>query len=185
MTASGHESDSGERVTASGHSDLLGGQGNAYADDVTGSGQKTATRHAESSHGETGIDPRIETGPPEKESAHVESGNGQKTAIDRDVTAHGQRATATMTALDLLTANGKRRESEKDGHGQRKLRDRERALLSYHAPRAEDREPREDNTSSSVRRGLVRDNRGAERARVGILTKVERKAPHFRHPTPV
>ena len=88
-------------MTASGHSDLPGGQGNAYADDVTGSGQNTATGHTESGHGETGIDPRIETGLPENESAHVESGSGQKTAIDRDATAHGQRATATMTALDL------------------------------------------------------------------------------------
>ena len=50
-------------MTTSGHSDLPGEQGNAYADDVTGSGQKTAT----------GIDPRIETGLPENESAHVES----------------------------------------------------------------------------------------------------------------
>ena len=84
-------------MTASGHSDLPGGQGNAYADDVTGSGQKTATGHAE-----TGIDPRIETGLPKNESAHVESGSGQKTATNRDVTAHGQRATTTMTALDAL-----------------------------------------------------------------------------------
>ena len=71
-------------MTASGHSDFPGGQGNAYADDVTGSGQKTAT----------GIDPRIETGLPENESAHVESGSGQKTATDRDATAHGQRVTS-------------------------------------------------------------------------------------------
>ena len=84
-------------MTASGHSDLPGGQGNAYADDVTGSGQKTTTGHTES-----GIDPRIETGLPENEIAHVESGSSQKTAIDRDATAHGQRATATMTALDAL-----------------------------------------------------------------------------------
>ena len=33
-----HASDSGERVTASGHTDLPGGQGNAYADGTTGSG---------------------------------------------------------------------------------------------------------------------------------------------------
>ena len=120
-------------MTASDHSDLPGGQGNVYADDVTG-------------HGETCIDPRIETGLPEKKRTHVESGSSQKTATDRDATAHGQRATATMTALDLLTANGKRSESEKDGHGQRKLLERERALLSFRAPRSEDREPREDNT---------------------------------------
>ena len=84
-------------MTASGHSELPGGQGNAHADDVTGSGQKTATGHTESGHGETGI----ETGFPEIESAHVESGSGQKTATARDATAHGQRATATTTALDL------------------------------------------------------------------------------------
>ena len=102
MIASGHESNLGERVTSSGHSDLPGGQGNAHADDVTGSGQMTATGHTESGHGETGIDPRIETGLPEIESAHVERGSGQKTATAREATAHGQRATATMTALYAL-----------------------------------------------------------------------------------
>ena len=44
-------------MTASSHSNLSGRQGNAYADDVTGSGQLTATGHAESGHGENGIDP--------------------------------------------------------------------------------------------------------------------------------
>ena len=100
--------------------DLPGELGNAYTDDVTGSGQKTATGHAESDLSETGIDPRIETGLPENESAHAKSGSGQKTATDLDATAHGKRATVTMTAfdaLDLLTANGKRSESENDGHG--------------------------------------------------------------------
>ena len=43
-------------------------------------------------------------------------------------------------ALDLLTANGKR--SESDNH---KLLQRDLALLSFHAPQSEDREPREDN----------------------------------------
>ena len=109
-------------MTATGHSDLPGGQGNAYADDVIGSGQKTATGHAESSPGETGIDPRIETGLSENESFHAASGSGQKTATGHGVTEHEKRATGTMTdvvALDLLTANGKRRESENDGdvHG--------------------------------------------------------------------
>ena len=117
MAASGHKSDSGERVTASGHSNLPGGRGNAYADDVTGSGQLTATSHAESGHGETGINARIETGLSVNESFHAVTGSGQKTA-----TGHEKRATGTMTvvvALDLLTANGKRRESENDGdvHG--------------------------------------------------------------------
>ena len=71
-------------MTASGHRDLPGELENVYADDVTGSGQKTATGHAESEPGETGIDPRIETGLPENESAHIESGSSQKTATDRD-----------------------------------------------------------------------------------------------------
>ena len=107
-------------MTATGHRDFPGEQGNAYADDVTGSGQKTATGHEESGPGETGIDPRIETGLPENESVCAESGSGQKTATDLDATAHGKRATETMTAfdaLDLLTANGKRSKSENDGHG--------------------------------------------------------------------
>ena len=100
-------------MTVTGHPNLPGGQGNAHVDDVTGSGQKTATGHAES-----GIDPRIETGLAENESVHVESGSGQKTATDLDVTEHEKRATGTLTAfdaLDLLTANGKRSESENDG----------------------------------------------------------------------
>ena len=58
-------------MTATGHSNLPGGQGNAYADDVTGSGQKTATGHTESGPGETGIDPRIEIGLSENESFHA------------------------------------------------------------------------------------------------------------------
>ena len=73
MTASGHESDSGERVTVSGHSDLHGGQGNVFADGATGSGQKTAT-----GHGEAGIDPRIEIGLSVTESFHAATGSGQK-----------------------------------------------------------------------------------------------------------
>ena len=96
-------------MTTSGYSDLPGGQGNAFADGATGSGQKTATGHAES-----GIDPRIETGLSVTESFHAATGHG--------VSGHEKRATWTMTgvdALDLLTANGKRRESENDGdvHG--------------------------------------------------------------------
>ena len=98
-------------MTVNDHRDLPGEQGNTYADDMIGSGQKTVTGHAESDLGETGI----ETGLPENESALVKGGSGQKTA-----TAHGKRANATMTAfdaLDLLTANGKGSESENDGHG--------------------------------------------------------------------
>ena len=102
VTASDHESDLGERVTASSHSDLPGGQGTRTLNDVNGSGQTTATGHTESSHGETGIDPRIDTGLPAIESAHVESGSGQKTATAREATAHGQKANAKMTAIDAL-----------------------------------------------------------------------------------
>ena len=117
VTVSGHESDTRERVTTSGHSDLSGGQGNASADDVIGSGPKNAIGHADSGHSETGIDPRIENGLSVNESFHAATDSGQKTAI-----GHEKRATWTMTvavALDLLTANGKRRESENDGdvHG--------------------------------------------------------------------
>ena len=118
VTTSGHESDSRERVTASGHSDLSGGQGNASADDVIGSGPKNATGHAESGHGETGIDPRIENGLSVNESFHAATDSGQKTAIGHGVSGHEKRATGTITvvvALDLFTANGKRRERENDG----------------------------------------------------------------------
>ena len=70
----------------------------------------------------TGISPRIETGHVETESFHAASGSGQKTATALGVSGHEQRATRTMTAadaLDLLTANGKRSESESNGdvHG--------------------------------------------------------------------
>ena len=78
------------------------GRENAHADDVTGRSQTTATGHTESGHGETSIDPRIETGLPEIESAHVERGSCQKTATAREATAHGQIANETMTALDAL-----------------------------------------------------------------------------------
>ena len=40
-------------MAASGHSDLPGGQGNAFTDGATGSGQLTAIGHAESGHSET------------------------------------------------------------------------------------------------------------------------------------
>ena len=63
----------------------------------------------------TGIGPRIETGHDATESFHAESGSGQETATAHDVSEHEKRATRTMTAvdaLDLLTANGKRSESE-------------------------------------------------------------------------
>ena len=96
-------------MTASSHASLPGGQGNAFADDASGSGQPTTTAHVESGHAET-------------ESFHAASDSGQKTETARDVSRHEQRATRTTTiadALDLLTANGKRSESENNGdvHG--------------------------------------------------------------------
>ena len=136
MTASGNESNSGERVTASGHSDLPGGQGNAFADGATGSGQLTATGHAES-----GIDPRIETGLSVTESFHTTTGHG--------VSGHEKRATWTMTVVDALDLFDCEREEERERERWRRPREllvRDLALLSFRAPRSEDREPREDST---------------------------------------
>ena len=65
------------------------------------------------------IDPRIEIGHDATESFHAESSSGQKTATAHGVSGHEKRATRTMTAADaqdLLTANGKRSESESDGN---------------------------------------------------------------------
>ena len=91
-TARGHENDEGDRVTASRDRELPGERGNAHAVAVIGSGQKTATGHIES-----GIDPRIETGLPESESARAESGSNPKIA-----TARRRTATERMTAYDAL-----------------------------------------------------------------------------------
>ena len=106
MTANDHKSNLGERVTASGHSDLPGGQGTRTLNDVTGSSQKTATGHTESDHGKTGIDPRIDTGLPAIESAHVESGSGQKTATAREATAaeHGSEEEESGKGPDTRSA---------------------------------------------------------------------------------
>ena len=95
------------------------GQGNAHAHDGSGSGQKTATALIESGHGVTGIDPRTETGHDATESFHAESGSGQKTATAHGVSDHEKSVTRTMTASHahaLLTANGKRSESDGDVH---------------------------------------------------------------------
>ena len=124
------------------------GRENAYADDATGSGQQTTTGHATSGHGVPGIDPRIWTGHSETESPHAASGSGQKTATAPGASGHEKRAKRTTTgvdALDLLTANGKRSESDNHNDIHEQLQ-RDLALLSFHAPRSEDREPREDNT---------------------------------------
>ena len=95
-----------------------------------------------------GIDPRIETGHSETESPHAASGSGQKTATALGASGHEKSAKRTTTgvdALDLLTANGRR--SESDNHSEiHELLLRDQALLSFHAPLSEDREPREDNT---------------------------------------
>ena len=67
----------------------------------------------------TDIDPRIETGHDATESFHAESGCGQKTATALDVSDHETSVTRTKTAShahDLLTANGKRSESDGDVH---------------------------------------------------------------------
>ena len=138
LTASGHESDSGERVNASGHSDLPGGQGNAFADGATSSGQQTAN-----GHGETGIDPRIETGLSVTESFHAATG-------------HEKRATWTMTGVDALDREREEERERERRRRPRELLDHDLALLSFHAPRSKDREPREDNTrgrDSEVSRG--------------------------------
>ena len=105
-------------MTASGHRELPGKQGNAV--DVIGSGQKTATGHVESGFSETGINPRTETSLPESESVRAASRSDPKIATARGANARGRTATETTTAsdtLDRLTANGKQSESKNDGHG--------------------------------------------------------------------
>ena len=115
VTASSHKSGEGDHVTANSHDDLPDQQGIANAVDVIGSGQKTATGHAES-----GIDLRIKTGLPKSESERDRSGSDPKIATDPAATVRGRTATEKTTASDALdrsTANGKRSESENDGHG--------------------------------------------------------------------
>ena len=81
-TAIGHKDNEKDRVTAS----------LPAIDDVTSSGQKTATGHSES-----GIDPRIETVLPESESARAKSRSDPKIA-----TARGRTATERMTTSNAL-----------------------------------------------------------------------------------
>ena len=113
MTASGHESGEGDRVTASERSQRPPDeQGIASAVAVTSSGSKTSTGHAKSDPGETGSGPRTATGLAESESEHDATGSGPKIA-----TARGRTATETRPAddvLDRLTASGKQSESEID-----------------------------------------------------------------------
>ena len=87
---------------------------------MNGSGQKTATGHAESGLGETGIDPRIETGLSESESERDKSWSNPKIATDHFTTVRGRTETEKTTASDALdrsTMNGKHSESENNGHG--------------------------------------------------------------------
>ena len=109
-------------MTVSGHGNLPDEQGIANAPAETGSGQKTATGHAESDPDGIGSGPKTETDYAEKPSASELDGtdNGTKTAIDPAVTAHGKTAIETShahDALDCLTASGKRSESESDETG--------------------------------------------------------------------
>ena len=115
MTASGHESGYGDRVTASGHGDLPDEQGNTSAVDATGSGPKTATDHVESNPGESGSGPRTAAALPESESEPVATGSSPKTATTHERTATETRPAAD--ALDRLTVSGKQSESEHDGTG--------------------------------------------------------------------
>ena len=72
MTASGHESDGegpGDRNQSTQPPDE---QGNAHADNATGSGPKNATSHAESGH-------------PKNKGGQTETGSGPKTATERNV----------------------------------------------------------------------------------------------------
>ena len=85
-------------MTANGHDDLPGEQGNANAVDAMGSGQKTATDHVESGLTETGIDPRIATGLPESESKRDATGSSPKTATDHVATARRRTAIETRPA---------------------------------------------------------------------------------------
>ena len=117
MTARGHESSEGDRVTANGHDDLPDEQGIASAVDAVGSGPKAATGHVESGLSETGSDPRIVTGLPESESEHDASGSGPKTETDHVATARERTAiemSPASDALDRLTASSK--QSENDGN---------------------------------------------------------------------
>ena len=91
-------SDTGERAIANDRAAPPDRHGNAHAHGGSGSGQQTATPHAESGHGVTDIDPRIETRHDATESFHAESGSGQKTATAHSVRDHEKSVTQTMTA---------------------------------------------------------------------------------------
>ena len=107
---------------------------------------------------------------------HAASGSGQKTATAPGASGHEKRVKRTTTgvdALDLLTANGKR--SESDNHSDiHELLQRDLALLSFHAPRSEDQEPREDNTRWQDYEGSLQfSRRGTCGENWGETTKTE------------
>ena len=93
MTASGHESGEGDRVTANSHGDLPNEQGIASAVDEISSGPKTMTGPAESDPGETGSGSRTATDLAESESERDVTGSGPKTTTDHAATARGRTAT--------------------------------------------------------------------------------------------
>ena len=62
MTASGHESGSGDRVTGTDHDNPPGEQGNANARAGTGSSQKTETGPGKSDPDEASSGPKTATG---------------------------------------------------------------------------------------------------------------------------
>ena len=113
--------------------------GNAHAVDVIGSGQKTAT-----SHGETGIDPRIETGLPENENVH-DPKIANRTRLDRSLEDSDREDDRLRRSRPLDREREEDRERERRPRS-RELFVRERALLSFRAPRSKDREPRDDTT---------------------------------------
>ena len=152
-TASSHKGDVEDRATASGHREPPDERGNAHADDAIGSGQKTATGHAESGLGETGF--------PENESARAESGS-----VPNIATARGRTETEKMTASDAL--DREREEERERGRRPRELSDRERALRFFRISRSEERDTREDRarerssetSPNSPRRGACCDEWG-------------------------
>ena len=105
----------GDRVTTSGHGDLLDEHGNTNAPTETDSGQKPLTGHAESGSGEDSNGHKTaigHAGTPSKSKHEIDS--GQKTAGDHDVTAHGKIVIETSNdhkVLDGLTANRKQSEN--------------------------------------------------------------------------
>ena len=116
-TTSGHESEKGDRVTASGHGDLPDEHMDANAPTETASGQKAATGHAESGPGAAGSGQNTATGharTPSK-SKHDEIDSCQKTASNHNVTVHGKIAIETRNdhpVHDHLTTNRKQRERQ-------------------------------------------------------------------------